>query len=321
VSARLTQVLKWGFSIGLLLLLFSWVDWRSGLQLLRQVRAEYLLLNFILFPVALAVAARRWLVLLRPHGISLSLLEGVKIYWIGIYLSNFLPSNIGGDISRVGLMSRFNKTAQIAASVVVERFLGLLALLLFASVAAVIRPSLFVWHGGVYAYWAGVGLLVVAVLMCVNFSQEISGRFIGAEGAGLYHSVQKKIGKLLISVERYRDWRLCLQVVGWSGLYYLVGFVAHFSVAKALGLDIDFHSIVLIAPLILLISMIPVSVNAIGLAEGAFVVFYSHVGLEKHEALAFALLLRFLQLLCSGVGGILLLSVKRELSVKGQEKR
>lgn len=286
------------------MVLFSYIDLHLVLELIVRANPLLLFVYIALFTLALVVAAKRWLILLRSHGINLSYLEAVKIYWIGIYLSNFLPSSIGGDISRIGLLYRFNKTTQVASSVVVERFFGLISLLGFASCSAFLRPEVFDFMGGVIVYWSGLIVLVLGILVFLKFSQVLITKLRDRKTA--QSKIANQLNRLLVAIDSYRGQKVFLRAIVLSSLFYLVGFIAHYCIAMALGIDISLLDVIMVAPLIFLISMIPVSVNAIGLAESAFVVCYSQVGMGKPQAIAFALLLRFVQMACSAVGGILL---------------
>jgi hypothetical protein len=312
MSKRVHWMLKTGISAALLLLLFVWVDWKAGFQVMAEVDLLLLLPYAALFPLALVVAAKRWIELLVPHGIELPLARVVKIYWICTYLSNFLPSNIGGDVSRVGFLCRLNKTAQVAGSILAERFIGFVVLLLFTAVAATVRPEIFLWKEGAFLFWAGIAVGLAGASGFLLYSNRLAGWFMAVKGHGPIVVILKKVGKLLVALETYRNGKMIIKVVGWSILYYIVGLLAHYTVAMSLGLNLDFVSILSVAPFVWLISMLPVSINAIGLAEGAFVVCYHQVGLSRPEALAFALLLRFAQTLCSSIGGGLLLTVNKE---------
>jgi hypothetical protein len=58
-------------------------------------------------------------------------------------------------------------------------------------------------------------------------------------------------------------------------------------------------------PLINILIMLPVSIGGIGLQEGAFIYFFSRVGITAQEALTVALLFRGITILVSLPGGIL----------------
>ena len=59
------------------------------------------------------------------------------------------------------------------------------------------------------------------------------------------------------------------------------------------------------APLIPLISLLPVTANGLGIAEGAFVLFYTQMGVAPDQAFAAALLRRLLTIATAVPGGLL----------------
>ena len=301
---RLTITARLLVGVVLLGLLFWWSDWQQLIAQLRKVQPLFLLPFIILFPLSLLIASRRWSLLLTPIGVDVPRLETFKLYWIGLFLSNFLPSNIGGDLSRIGLLYRFRKTTEIAGSVLTERFIGLLALLTLASVTVCLRPDLLPGNSSVYWGTLAISLLAGGALI-LGTKRLLSLRSLSkAPASGL----TGQLVRLLQAITTYRQQSVILPVLSLSFLYYLAGFLAHYSIALALDLDLRLQDVVMITPLILLISMIPLSVNALGLAEGAFIAFYTKVGLSPSEALAFALLLRGMQMGCSAFGGLLLIS-------------
>ena len=76
---------------------------------------------------------------------------------------------------------------------------------------------------------------------------------------------------------------------------------------KVLALNVEIEAVFFIAAWISLFSLIPLSLNSLGLTEGAFVLLYGMVGVLPHEALAVALLGRFFRLIFSLPGGAFLL--------------
>ena len=294
--------------VGVVLLgiLLWWIDWQQLIMQLGKVQPLLLLPFLILFPLSLGIASHRWSLLLTPLGVDVPRLETFKLYWIGLFLSNFLPSNIGGDLSRISLLYRFKKTAEITGSVLVERFIGLVALLTLTSITVWLRPALL--PGNSSLYWGALALSVVASVSLLLGAKRLPSlvNLRNAPASGL----AGQLFRLLQAVTGYQQQRTLLQVLSLSFLYYLTGFLAHYSIALALGLDLLLRDVLLITPLILLVSMIPLSINALGLAEGAFIAFYTKVGLIPSEALAFALLLRGMQMGCSAIGGLLLISYR-----------
>ena len=73
------------------------------------------------------------------------------------------------------------------------------------------------------------------------------------------------------------------------------------------SLDVRVEDVFFITAWISLLSLIPLSLNSIGITEGAFVVLYGTVGVLPSEALAAALLVRFGMIILSLLGGLFLL--------------
>ena len=74
-----------------------------------------------------------------------------------------------------------------------------------------------------------------------------------------------------------------------------------------LAVPLDFYDAVVLTPIVLLVSSVPLSVNGLGVWEWAFGVYLAQAGIPMDQGLAVALLLRAKNLLLSLVGGVLFL--------------
>ena len=87
------------------------------------------------YGLMLAVSAWRWRLLLRVQTIDVSLGTLTKSFLVATFFNNFLPSNIGGDVVRVADTAPFAGSKTLATTVVlIDRILGLIALLVLAAV-------------------------------------------------------------------------------------------------------------------------------------------------------------------------------------------
>ncbi|MBK8970425.1 MAG: flippase-like domain-containing protein, partial [Hahellaceae bacterium] len=126
-------------------LLLAYVFWKSGL-FSTDGRAEFIgtvgsaslfyVLLSIMFPSFLDfISSIKWHYLSRTIGIPSRPLQLWAYYIMGRFFNLVLPSNIGGDITRVHLHGKASgMKAQCAAAVFMERFTGLIALILIALV-------------------------------------------------------------------------------------------------------------------------------------------------------------------------------------------
>jgi uncharacterized membrane protein YbhN (UPF0104 family) len=84
-------------------------------------------------------------------------------------------------------------------------------------------------------------------------------------------------------------------------------------VAAALGHPMSFTAAAIVTPTVLLIALIPLTINGIGLTEWAFVATFEAMGLPGSVGLSAALLLRAKQIVwSSGCYGVVLLATGRE---------
>ena len=78
-----------------------------------------------------------------------------------------------------------------------------------------------------------------------------------------------------------------------------------FLYAQAVGAGLALSDVAVVAPVVLAVGLLPLSINGIGTIELTFVVLFGAMGVESHVALAVALLRRLVLLAISLVGGLL----------------
>ena len=65
--------------------------------------------------------AWRWRQVLAASGVSVTVGTAVRQYFIGVFLNNFFPSTVGGDMAKVYYLGRHHGYRPIAASIVLDR--------------------------------------------------------------------------------------------------------------------------------------------------------------------------------------------------------
>ena len=139
----LVQLLKITVSGALLWWLLSAVDltrlWRS----LQQASWIWLGGALGLYLAMLVVSSWRWAVLLRAQGVGIRKRWLLSSFLVATFFNNFLPSNIGGDVIRIRDTATPANSRTLAATIVlIDRGLGLVALVLTAALGATIARSI-----------------------------------------------------------------------------------------------------------------------------------------------------------------------------------
>lgn len=249
------------------------------------------------------LSAYRWRLLLRSQGADSSIMYLIQSYVISMFFNNFLPSTIGGDGVRAYDSWRLGQSKSGAVAVVfVDRFLGLLVLMLFASVAALFSPEIMSSDPSLYA-WVIVGTLGCVTLTAIIF---VPSEYLPRLVTRLPIPFKEKLLKILRSFLAFQGKTSVLIRALWLSTLLQANVVIHyFLISEALGLNIPFMSFFLIVPLATFIMMLPISINAIGVREGTFTFFFAAFGVLHPEAIAFSWIVYGMIVVQGLIGGVL----------------
>ena len=183
-----------------------------------------------------------------------------------------------------------------------DRFLGLFALMLFA-IAALFIPnrlvaSLPLLKIGLVA--GALGMLLAAWLM---FMPSKGAAVLVAKTRSLKVKKLRNMLDAFMAFQQRRD--VLVKAIGLSLVQQASVIFFYYLLAWALQLPVPLLSFFLIAPLAILLMLLPISINAIGLRENIFVFFFATFGVSTPEAVAFAWLLYGLALLQGLLGGVI----------------
>src|SRR6185436_11317690 len=141
--SRIKTILRLAVSAALV----AWVLHRSPLgevrEAFRTADLRFILLALALNPLGYWASVSRWRLLIRSQGGDATFGFLARSFLVGVFFNNLLPSTIGGDAIRVYDTSRAGVGRAAAVEiVVVDRFIGLLALMLFAGVGLLFSSRL-----------------------------------------------------------------------------------------------------------------------------------------------------------------------------------
>jgi hypothetical protein len=211
----------------------------------------------------------------------------------GQFVSNVLPTTIGGDVLRVSRLSRdTGETPGTFASVVLERLTGWLVLPVITVVGFLVNPGL--RHLGTatkvaLALAVSTLILLVAVLAAAA-SSRVGGRFAARA------DWRRFAGAIHLGINQLRSRPGAAFNVLMAGFAYQLTLVlAAVAAAQALGLRAaGLTALLAFFPAVLIAQVLPISMAGLGVREGAFVLFLGPLGVAKEEAIALGLLLYLL---------------------------
>ncbi len=288
--------------IGIGLVVLS-VNIEEAVNSLLSVNPAGFILAVVIFQLGIVIRAARWWVLLRPHAIQLPFWKLVRLYYVGMFFNLFLPTGFGGDVVRAAELGTEVDPATSAATVVLDRMLGLMALFAIALGAtpfvAGMVPTQLLYVTSIVSLAGLVAGLMVLHGQAFAFVLRLGSRtFSGLPFVDKVLSALTKFNDAISLVGK--DYKAIAQAFAISAVFNVSLILIHIILANALGLDVTWVAFIVVVPLTSILLLVP-SIAGIGVRESGLVYMLDLFtdDLEKGAALGIAVLLQ------NVIGGLL----------------
>jgi glycosyltransferase 2 family protein len=271
----------------ILIWLFARVKWQPILDALARTRLSWCFGALALYCLAQLVSSLRWQILAKALGFRDGYRRYAELYYVGMFFSLFLPTSVGGDVVKAWyLADRRGQTWLAALSIFSERFSGLLALLLIACFATLANPAaLPAWAP--WFVWCTTGAALVGLI-----ALPILGRW------------NKKLRSLAEGLSFYRGyWTRWCGAMALSFLVQGASVIQIWMLGKGLGLTAPLLAYAVAVPVVSLLTMLPTSINGLGVRELSLVGLLVPMGTAETGAVALGLLWLFITGVASLIGG------------------
>lgn len=270
---------------------------------------RWLAASALLVIVDRALMAYRWITLLCPVDSSSRprVTELLHVFFVSTFLGTFLPASVGGDLVRAYGLARLQVArGQALASVLMDRMLGLMSIVILGVIGLIAagRGDL-ISVRGVYISLIVASLLSAAILAVVfsEVSADLARRV--AELLPI-PKVAAIAGEVTRATRAYAPFHLQLvNVLAGSVAVQLLRVAQAYCLGLALGIAAPASAYLAFIPMILLVMLLPVTINGIGTSQVAFVWFFGKAGTPAPEAFALSVLFLGLGVLGNLPGGLL----------------
>jgi len=302
---RLPLAIQSVVSVALLVLLFRSLDLAALRQLYATMPFWFYLLSLAVILGGQVLYAWRWRQVLSASGVPVGVGTAIRQYFIGVFLNNFFPSTVGGDMAKVYYLGREHGYRPIAASIVLDRLLslGLLAALATTMYWVAPDPS---------PQFAVTRAVVTLIAVCL-----LGGLVLAARGTGGLPRRLAPFGSVAVGLaERAQRFRHDMaaaarqpKIVFQSAAVVSTYFFALTGIYRVfLSLDAGAHpaflTLMTAVTTASLLSNIPVSINGLGLREQLHAILLQPLGVTREAAVAISLL-TFAHLLVSSLVGVI----------------
>ena len=271
------RVLLWGARLAvpalLGLWLWRWADRDALLKAFDALPASALGVAVLLGFVNVGIGAFRWGLLMRAFD-ALQLPSRAELFRATLvcqFYNTFVPGSVAGDLVRALLMRpAFPQARTGLVLVVAERLLGLFALVLIACLGLLLGPSLF---------GAEVQTTVLAVALCGTLA-VVALLAVRASG---------RLAALRAQIPAVPNLGPAILAFGISFVGHLVNVALYGQLAAAMSLPLGPTDILLVVPLALLASVVPLSLAGVGAREVALVALVMQLGVSQEQGTVLSL--------------------------------
>lgn len=314
-SNAMKTTLKALVTIGLLTYVASRLDFQALVGHLADVDLSLFLAAVGLMLLPILVTSARWQVILRSQDIHLRLRYTLELGIVAQFFNSFLPGTTGGDAVRAFYVfsSHPDEKTRIITSLIVDRFLGLIAFFATASFLILfLRHQLPVsWAALFLASEIIAGISIILVLFGWAYfrlpSHAPAFRKLTALVRKQAHSGIP--GKLVLFFQAHRrSPGLFIISLALSFASCLLIFVVTWLVAHSIQVDMDLKVAALIMSIVTITTALPVSLGGHGVRELTLISLLAPLGViatgDIETPVAFSLLLVATQFFWGVIGGI-----------------
>jgi len=284
--------------LAMISVLIYFINPASALATMLSANLYYLALAFLIYPAMIFIYALRWKFILSRMGDHLPVAMAYQAVSGSAMISDFTPARLG-DLLRPLMIKDRVQVSQGLASIVVDHYADLLASILLGLAGLLILHHQWDWY--VIAVMAGLllGLSLVALLW---LGRDLALKILGCIGnkpaikavQSLYRAVETIEG-----ASRVLAAAVVISLTIWAP--YALRIIL---IARALGYDAPPHMVFFLLPLVSMLTVLPITVSGLGLAEGGMTAMMATMGVPATAGLSVALIDRALSMAANALFGM-----------------
>lgn len=299
----------------LLFVIFAWifksVDIRETGRVLEKTNIFLFLLGFILYNLSNFFLTIKWHRLATPLNIKSDFFELLKLNYISIFYSIFVPGQASGELIKgLKLKKKEDSHQKVWVPIVIDKITNLLITLVIGFVAVLSDKT---FNQNTTLIFT-ISLLTVffSFITITLFSERTKDfdKFIKDNLVKLLHKIKINAKSLtgfsLNYFEHYKKNNLLIfETLFWSILVKFPHIVAFYFFALSLNISLSLVQAAWLFSIVFLVSILPISFSGLGVREGTILVLLSQIGIQSSQALSFSMLVFITGIIIGLIGGML----------------
>ncbi|MDB5354872.1 MAG: hypothetical protein JWN24_1325 [Phycisphaerales bacterium] len=278
-------------------------------RLVKNANLAYLLAALMVLPISYLITSRRWHLLLHALDIHLTQSRTFVLNMVGAFYNSFMPGSTGGDVAKAYYAAQ-HTTHKVRAvlSVLVDRVIGLLALIILGGVMAAVQWQVRDCRKVAIVCAAIIGATVAGLIV---FYHPVWRRGTGLDWLLKRMPMQKQVHHAVEAMELYgRRPKAALTALIMTFPVHVTTIVSAIFAGYAFGISgpngqgMSLLYYCTVVPVVTLVGAIPISPQGAGVMEAFAILLTKGHGVTVSQAIALAMAIRFVQMFWNLTAGV-----------------
>ncbi len=254
-------------------------DARSILRLIMREQFSYFAAAIGVYLSTVVLSAYRWRLLAAILRLDAPFADFLAFRFIATFANTLIPGVAGGDALRaIYLGRRTSRLGEAVASVLADRIVGLIGLFWIAASAAI-----FLRERGLPSVLTTLPILTGLIALALFVASPLIIRFVQVMPSRL-----SRYGGFIVTYLEHRS--ALLAALALSVVVQSVLAVCQYLLALGIGIDAPLTLFLLFVPIAGVFASLPLTINGLGVREGAYLVLFGIAGVDRTNAIALGLL-------------------------------
>jgi glycosyltransferase 2 family protein len=296
---KLIQVL---ISVLLICYVIKKVDLIATVNVLGEINLIWLIIPLFLFIINIFLTTFRWNLILKKFKINTRFSSLLQLNYISFFFSQFLPSRFGGDIVKGYYSFKENKNVMASSlSIVSDRIAGVTAFIVLNLISLIVGFKILApW---IIALTLGIDITLIIILLIIS-RKGIIYKIKILKTLLEKIKVLEKVEKTYSEIKKIKDDKNLLVDAFFISLLANIMFIfINYTYSELFNFNISLIYFIIFIPIIVSITLLPISFNGIGLREYLVILLFGTVGLSVEQALALGIINRLVLIIHSAIGG------------------
>jgi uncharacterized protein (TIRG00374 family) len=233
----------------------------------------------------------KWKIVITSYGFNYSLRNVCKAFLAGMFAGLITPGRVGDFIRAFYLKEKDASLGGSLSTVVVDRVLDIIALVIFSLFALAWLSTSF---GVPVSFTAILGLFLLILSVYLVTYRKMIEKVLRP----IFHMFVPEKYKTIIKMD-FEDFYSTMHAASTRGIAvaFFLGVISWlltglegYVIGLSLGINAPYHYFLFFLSLLTLVELLPISISGIGTREAAAILLFSFIGFSADKAVAFSLI-------------------------------